>query len=522
MTPQGEDAVSWRRAHPAYILLQMLSSLRGMVFPLIIVGVSTGALSDAITDRNFRRLGIFGAILLVYLVVVFLWNYMEWRFFRYALAPQRLLVRTGWISRQERSVPYARIQAVDVVETPVYRIIGLARLRIETASGGSLEGSEVDIKAISRDQAMHVREQLLRARHAVRADDPAPVEGFVVEEGALREAGEVQTEGELVRAMSTRELLIAGATSGTIGPAAAVIGGVISFADDLVPNSWWERVPWDEIESLSTSITIIGSLVIIIALLAWLMAIAGTVITYYGYELRKSDEHLFVQHGLLDKRRATIPVRRIQAIRVEEGLLRQPFGFVTLKYSSAGQGVQHTGGSGTLFPFMPRREVRALLNEVTPEFAVDLDSARFHPLPKRALPRYIVMDTFWMAVVAAAAMIGIRYWRDGLPWWGYLPLVIVPFQIVMGWLSYRDAGWSLDNGLLLLRSRSVVRSTLIASRRRIQHRSTTANPFQRRASLVTMHVAVASGIGGGSTSLAHMERRDGEQLLFALNPRAVH
>src|SRR5690606_32333948 len=104
------------------------------------------------------------------------------------------------------------------------------------------------------------------------------------------------------RSLSMRELLLAGATSGTIGPAAAVIGAGLSLADDLVPDAWWERVPWDRVGNLWSNLTVIGFFVLVVALLAWLMAIAGTVITYYGFELRRSDEHLFVQHGLLDKR----------------------------------------------------------------------------------------------------------------------------------------------------------------------------------------------------------------------------
>jgi putative membrane protein len=522
--PPQEAAADWRRAHPGFIVLQMLAAVRGVALPFVILLVSTGALGDALGDRDFRRLGLFGGGLLAYGLIALLWSVFEWRCFRYALTPQRLLIRSGLISRQERAIPYARIQSVDVVETPVYRIFRLARLRVETASGGSLEGSEVDIKAIGRDEAMRVREQLLRAREVARSDQPAPASGLVIENGELREeeaaADTTTTEGELVRTLSMRELLIAGATSGTIGPAAAVIGGVISQAENLVPEAWWDRVPWGRVQDLATNITLLGILIAIVALIAWIMAILGTVITYYGFELRRTDEHLFVQHGLLDKRRATIPTRRIQAIRLEEGILRQPFGLVTVRYSSAGRGMSEEGGSGTIFPFMPRSGVQALLDQVAPEFSVDVDSARLNPLPKRALRRYVIGDTLVTAIVIAAILLGIWYWRENIAAWWYLLLAIVPFQAMMGWLAYRDAGWRVDGPLLLLRSRSFTRSTLVTTRRRVQHRKITANPLQRRARLATLHVAVAAGLGGGTTSLAHVDRADGERLLIALNPRA--
>ena len=43
--------------------------------------------------------------------------------------------------------------------------------------------------------------------------------------------------------------------------------------------------------------------------------------TYYGFELRRDHEHLVVQYGLLDRRRTTVPIRRIQAVRIEESVV---------------------------------------------------------------------------------------------------------------------------------------------------------------------------------------------------------
>jgi putative membrane protein len=489
------------------MLVELSGTLRSLVLPFVVVFLGSDALSDPFSSRTLVMSGIFLTILIGSL----LWNLMEWRFFRYALTPSRLLVRSGWVSRQERSVPYQRIQSVDVVETPSYRLLGLARLRVETAAAGMGEKSEVDIRAVSRDEAMAVREHLLREREAARGEPVAP-------EAAHGEATPVTIDGELVRSLSMRELLLAGATSGTIGPAAALIGAGLSLADDLVPDAWWERVPWERVGSLWSNLTVIGLFVLVVALLSWLMAIVGTIVTYYGFELRRSGEHLFVQHGLLDKRRVTIPVRRIQAIEIEEGILRQPFGFVSLGYTSAGRRGESESGSGTLFPFLRRRDVRAVLEQVAPEYAVDLDERGLHRLPPRALPRYIVGGTLATLVFALAVIGGLVWWRDEVPWWGYVPLALVPFRIATGWLADRDAGWALGERVLVLRSRELARSTLITTRRRVQHRALTANPLQRRADLVTLHVAVA---GGGRTSLAHMERESGQQVLFGINPRSA-
>lgn len=508
-----EDVIEWKRAHPAFMITGLLRNLRGFIFPLAIVLI--GNLNRDSEVANLVFLGISAVVVLISGIA----SVIQWRFYRYALTPERLLVNSGIVFRQERAIPYQRIQTVDLEEAPLDRIFGVAQMKIETAAGGTGE-SEVQLRAVKRDEAEALRESLLRARSAARQEEPAGDVAAPEPADAGTAPAEPVVAGEVLRTLSTGDLLLAGATSATIGPAAAIIGVATQFADDLVPTDWWERVPWDAISGASNNLGLIAVLILIVAVFAWLLAIAGTVLTYYGFELRRDSDHLIVQYGLLDRRRTTIPIRRIQAVRVEEGLLRQPFRYAALRYDSAGRAGSEESGSGVLFPMLPRREVRALLEDAAPEFAVEVDQPSLERLPRRALPRYIVGDVIVSVIIIAIVMGTIWYWRDGLPWWGYLPLFGLPFEIIFGWLGWRDGGWTIDDRVLLLRTRGVARTTFVTPRRRIQHRRTTTNPLQRRAGLTTLHVSVASGGMGAHVSLAHLDAGVGKRLLLALKPGA--
>jgi len=511
----GED-VEWKRAHPAFMATALLRNLRGFIFPLVIVLLGDQGRGSRTGSLIF--FAISAAILLLSGVV----GIIQWRVYRYALTPERLLVNSGLIFKQERAIPYQRIQTVNLEEAPLDRLFGVSRMKIETAAGGSGE-SEVELKAVKRSDALALRERLLRARSEHGLAET--LAGVATDGESLPEpmtAGDLVSSGELIRKLTTGELLLAGATSGTIGPALAIVGIGVQFADDIVPQRWWNRVPWDEVSGASTNLRVVAALILIVAVFAWVLAIAGTVLTYYGFELRRDGEHLVVQYGLLDRKRTTIPVRRIQAVRVEESLLRQPFRYATVRYESAGRAGSEEGGSGVLFPMLPRRTVEPLMREVAPEFAVDVDRPRLERLPQRALPRYIVGSTVSVGIVVAIVMIGVWYWRDGLPWWGYLPLVWPPLEIVFGWLGWRDAGWFLDERVLVLRTRGAARALMIAPRRRIQHRGMTANPLQRRVNLATLQVAVASGGAGGHYHLRHLDAATATAIILDLKPGTAH
>src|SRR5690606_7271251 len=204
----------------------------------------------------------------------------EWWNFRYAFAPRELVVRSGIIQKQERVVPYARIQAININEAPLERLAGIGRLKVDTAGGGT---ADIEIRAVARDEATRLREALAAARAQARQSDDDTVTPQADESHSDAAATEVATpaDTELLRALSTPELLALGATSGRIGPMAAVVGAVLQFGTEIVPDAWWDRVPWQRAEALR-DIQVLVSLLLVVAVVTWLLAIASTALTYGG------------------------------------------------------------------------------------------------------------------------------------------------------------------------------------------------------------------------------------------------
>ena len=76
------------------------------------------------------------------------------RALRYALADTDFVIRRGVINRKLTTVPYGRIQYVDIYQGPVLRFMGIATSKLSTASAhtdAKLEGVPVDEAARLRD-----------------------------------------------------------------------------------------------------------------------------------------------------------------------------------------------------------------------------------------------------------------------------------------------------------------------------------------------------------------------------------
>jgi putative membrane protein len=472
---------SEKRLHPVAMLVGAIRTLRrwvsGLVFPGLVLLVSQGFSLWTVT--------LFLLGLLVVAALAALWGFLSWRATTYTVTGNSFRLRQGVFQKNERTIPLEHVQSVDTVQGIIQRAFGVVEVRIETAGGGASE-PDASLAALDRDAAQTLRREI---------------------EGFQRERSEDTAGPTVLRRLSTRELLLAGATSGQIGVAFSVLAIGFQFLDNFFPEDFVRRL----VETLAPNwLMVILILVPAGVLLAWLLAIAGTVLTYSGFTLSRKGDFLYIKRGLLERREATIPLSRIQAVRISEGVLRQPFGLSSLRVESAGYG-EDAGVSTTLFPLLPRNEVEELLAGAAPEFAV---APALKVLPRRALRRYIFRATIPALLFSVAALVCFVVFGPVL--W-VLSLLLVPPSAAYGWLRYRDSGWALEGDRLVVRHRLLGRKTAVAPRRRLQSRGVTSSPFQRRLQLATFVTEVASGSGGSVLRIMDLDARSAGNLVGALS-----
>jgi putative membrane protein len=476
---------SERHLHPVAMLIGAVSTLRrwigGLVFPGIVLLMSQGF--------SLRTVALFLLAAIFFAALAALWGFLSWRATTYAVTANSFRLHQGVFQKSERTIPLDHVQSVDTVQGVIQRFFGVVEVRIETAGGGSSE-PDASLSALDRTAAQALRREV---------------------EGSRQAKTEVTTGPTVLRRLSTRDLLVAGATSGQIGVAFSIIAVGSQFFDDFLSDAFVRRL----IETLAPNwLMVLLILVPAGLLLAWLLAIAGTVLAYTGFTLSREGDFLYIKRGLLERREATIPLARIQAVRISEGMLRQPFGLAAVHVESAGYG-EDAGVSTMLFPLLPHDEVQEFLAAATPEFAVN---PALRPLPQRALGRYVFRAVSGYLILALAAAVAWFLVFGSLL--GLLAFILVPPSALYGWLSYRDAGWAFEEDRLVVRYRSLGRKTSIAPRRRLQSREVVRTPFQRRVRLATFLAEVASGSGGSALRVTDLDAGAAERLAGELGPSA--
>jgi len=121
-----EDITTWHRLHPLSPLVRTGRHLAtiGTVLILLLFASQSQAGSDLVIDSIIIGLVLIGGVI-------------SWLVTRWQVADGVLRIETGLIRRESRRFPLSQIQAIDVVQTGLARVLGLAELRLRMAGADS-------------------------------------------------------------------------------------------------------------------------------------------------------------------------------------------------------------------------------------------------------------------------------------------------------------------------------------------------------------------------------------------------
>src|SRR5699024_4929612 len=288
---------------------------------------------------------------------------LSWVRFTYRVEDNELRIEQGIFVRRKRYISINRIHKIDLTANVVHRIFKLVKVQIDTASSGG--GAEVDLSAVT------VAEGERRRRALKKSKEQVALETEEVEEIAYPQ-----------QRISWKRLFIAGTTSGGVGIILAAVLAGFSQIEQLIPQEMYNATfTW----IVGLGIMLVVRFVLAALVIIWIVGIAGTMIKYGNFTIEKREKELFIKRGLLETKELTIPFDRIQAIGVQQTLIRQPIKFVQVFAVVAGGSFDKMEPFPVLFPIMREREVASFIDKFVPDYKISND--KFTPLAKRGLKR---------------------------------------------------------------------------------------------------------------------------------------
>jgi putative membrane protein len=464
-----------QRLHSFTLLLRVGASLP----PLLLILLPT--------LQNPSSTNVLSVVLTVFYGVVALPAIvLQYLRFSYRITPKQIVIQKGVIKRQNRSIPIERVQNVQIERNLVARLLGVAKVTIETAGSSATEGS---LEYVGLNDAHEIRRVVRTFQHRT-AGDEAPTEANA----------DADPPSETLFSMTLPHVLLSGAFRFSL----LYIALVFSVLELVNPEAIIQRVLRSQgrIEQLTSTmaahpvLTILAT-VVVAAFFGWISGIAIHLAQYYNFALWLDGDKLRKRHGLFTVTEGTIPLEKVQALILRTNPFMRLFGWYELKVQTVGMNVDEQGHR-VIAPFAQYEDVLALAQRVRP-FDLPETFGNVSPITIRR-------HFFRRTVALAALLLPTAYfwpadwWHLGgtaLPWWGF---GLVPFILIWARLHYHNHDYAIRNDGLYIRRGVLVHHLWILPVEKFHVFHATASIFQRRLGLKTLFVDTA-----GAATFAYPE-----------------
>ncbi|MEO6224068.1 MAG: PH domain-containing protein [Vicinamibacterales bacterium] len=470
-----------RRFHPLTIVFALGGGLRNFLLPAVFATMTASQGNAA--ERFF----------LVFLVPGMVLAVLRYFFSTYRYDPTELVVRTGVIFRNERHIPFTRIQSVDAVQNVMHRLCGVVDVKVQTGTTGEAEATLSVLPFAALDE---MRQRVFRGRAVTATSgDAAPS----VSTETLR------PESQTLLRLSWRERLLAGLLDNRGWVVIGAAWGLALESGILDRFKVFDSASWSVYAT-----TLVGLFVI-----APVLSMGWALVRLHDFHLTLRGGDMRSEFGLLTRVTATIPLRRLQAITIHQG----PGHLWT---SRASVRVETAGGSASgrasterewVAPIITMASLPAFVATLLPE--ADLNVLQWMKVDVRAFRRrrVVALVTAFLVGAATAPWLSL-FWVLGVT------AALAVAGLVHGHLLVATMGWAKTDRIIAFKRGWLRRSLVIVPLSKVQAVELDESPFDRRHHMASLSVDSA-GAGAVKIAIPYLSRRVAEEARMTLAHEAA-
>lgn len=479
---------SERRFHPLTVLFALGGELRNFLAPILFASFT--ARSRGGDMQNWFLLFMIPSVLIAA---------SRYWFSTYRYAETELVVRTGIFFKNERHIPYARIQSVDAKQNVFHRFFKVVDVKVQTGTGGEVEAT---LSVLPFEALEEMRSRVFEGKRVagVTSAEAAAEEGPAV-------AAPVST-GETILHLPVRET----ALSGLLDNRGWV---VIGAATGLV----WESGFVDRFESLQslpqTSWTIAAAVAAGLFVVSPILSVVWAVVRLHGFTLTRRGEELLTEYGALTRVTGTVPLRRVQAVKIVRSPGQLLTGRASIRLETAGGGAQAGNISERewVAPIIHAARVPDFVTGLLPD--VRLNAVDWMPADPRAGQRRVRLAIYFALVMGAVTGVWLAWY-----WAAAVTAALCAWGVVGATQYVRNLGWARTEHAIYFRSGWLWKAVTIVPVPKVQAVELHESPFDRRWRMASVAVDTA-GAGAHAIDVPYLSRAVAEKLRTAVAAQAA-
>ena len=410
--------------------------------------------------------GIWGlAVILAVTAAVLLFQFLRWRKTWVTLDGNLIIIERNTLNRIHNTIAVENLSAVNVERNLFERIVGTARIKMDTSSMTTADKTDVSLvfredKAVAFRQAVISRMNQVKgtaAEENLEADiRPDIVPESIAESGNVFSYGAWDMAKHSLFSMRIINLLI-------------VAGGIA--------GSVWYRTS----EHYEPGAILEHAGAVIPVLLVFVSAAYGLIkkyIIYYNFRVYRDGDDLHLRYGLLKLKNYTVPIDKISAVEIVQPTLSRIFKRYQAKIVTVGVGDEGSELSN-LTMAVSKEELLHQLDVLIPEFMGESILDGMCSESRKGVAVRSVKSVKWIIMIVVGAVVtGLL---TDLPTWtlALCAAGLLGFIFLLYGLSHISAGWKKGEQALVLMQGCFTKSWTVCRYDKIQMVNLVAHPAAR-------------------------------------------
>ncbi|MED0934435.1 PH domain-containing protein [Bacillus mobilis] len=455
----------YKRQHPITILLGIrVATLLPFIFLVLFK-----------SDGQVKPWYLLHLVLLFVLFIMAIFSAIKWYFKVYWVENNIVHIKHGVFVKKESYLNKERVQNISTSSNIIYQVLGLTKLNIEVAGGGS--EPEVMLAGIREEEAKELISLLHKERSVVSEEAPT------------------EEDSRAVYQLTVKEILFASITSGRFGLVFSMLVIIYTEFNEFLPKWLINKVEAYVMDNGVYELIVTAAILMTVS---WVVSTVGYALKYANFKIERNRNEIRIVQGLFDKKEFVLKLHRIQAITVKEGILRQPFGYCSVEVEVI-QSIEAAGNEVMLHPFMKKKDVQQLLTYL--QLPYETEEEIVH-VPKAALRRYVIMGWITSVILAVPIVGASMYFKQNMALFTLIPLFII--FTLLAYARYKSGGYMIRDNQLVMVYRGLAKYTGIMRKRHVQAVGYNQSYFQKKDELCTAVVPVA----GHRYKVKHMQKED--------------
>ena len=263
--------------------------------------------------ENYLNYVIMGFAFL--LLLQLLYSYKNYLNFKFHIQDQRFFLRHGVFKFTDIDISFDRIQNININQNLIQQMLNVVGFEIETAGQGN---AEIKIKALSKEDALDLKNILLQAKAEKTEDNIASEDGIVSRQ-------DIKKSPKVLFKLNFNRLLKVGVSSNYLkglGLVVAFFATLYQYVEDIFSNFYDVNVDETYMSEVPETLSFFGIVIIFVLTAAFLVTVGSSVIKYYDLKITKINNEFEVEYGLFKRINQVVKKNKTQVFEIEQNPIK--------------------------------------------------------------------------------------------------------------------------------------------------------------------------------------------------------